>query len=407
MAKFCCTNCFSETEIVKFIESNDQLGNCHYCEARNVPIREVDEVGSFVMQGVLNYYEAAAESVGYESAEGGYQLSTFDIKEILAEQEDIFSDSLEDPSELLEDLVVTDGTPFVIKDPYGPPSGEPDEIGHWEKFCETVKNHQRFTTFLPRKDRDEHDLSEPRNFLPYLVKDYFPELITIIGPGTSIFRARIIEKNKVFEHKDLTSPPLDNSKNNRMSPTGISFFYGGMDPETCIYEIQPSMAEEIAVAEFEVVKRLFILDLSTIIEHPRSIFDSEYSFDYEEHFRPFMEHFRLYISKPIRRFDKELEYVPSQVFTEFIAAQNFRDNWLYIDESGNESDVFLNGVMFKSSIRAEGINITLFRGPDISKVFSDETGAAWLLYKGFCRYRVSEIIVKASSYDPAAEDESY
>lgn len=401
MDRFCCPNCFSEPEIGRFIESNGEVGDCDYCESRSVPICEVEEVGEFVMEGVLRYYEDAANSVGYESAEGGYNLTTFDIEDILTDYEEIFGDSLDDPSELLADLVVNDCTPYVRKNPYGPPSGEPDEVEHWEKFCKTVKGQRRFTAFLQTKDRDDHDLSQPRNLLPYLTRDYFPDLITIIDPETTIFRARIVEKNEAFEHKDLTSPPIDYSKNNRMSPTGISFFYGGMDAETCIHEVQPSIAEEIVVAEFEVVKRLFILNLAATIGHPKSIFDPEYSFDYEENIRPFLEHFQSYISKPIRRFDKEIEYVPSQVFTEFIATHNFRENWLYIDESGSEADVFLGGIMFKSSIRKDGVNITLFRGPDISTDSASEIEDAWLLYKGSSRYRVNKITVKASSYDTA------
>ena len=71
MKKFCCTNCFSEPEIIKFIESYNTLGKCNYCKSTNVNISNVNEVGQFIMEGVERCYEDAANQVGYDSAEGG------------------------------------------------------------------------------------------------------------------------------------------------------------------------------------------------------------------------------------------------------------------------------------------------------------------------------------------------
>jgi hypothetical protein len=48
--------------------------------------------------------------------------------------------------------------------PYGPPSGDPEEIRYWENFCKVVKNQQRFTTFLSLDD-DLYDKNKPANFL--------------------------------------------------------------------------------------------------------------------------------------------------------------------------------------------------------------------------------------------------
>jgi len=37
---------------------------------------------------------------------------------------------------------------YVRKDPYGPISGDPEEIRYWANFCKTAKNKQRFTFFF-------------------------------------------------------------------------------------------------------------------------------------------------------------------------------------------------------------------------------------------------------------------
>ncbi|MFC1837195.1 HEPN-associated N-terminal domain-containing protein, partial [Thermodesulfobacteriota bacterium] len=360
----CCTNCFSEIEINQFIETEEIKGECDYCNSSDVYICDVDSVGQFIIEGIERHYEDAANHVGYCSADGGYQLPTYTISEIILYQEgifDIFGEGLVDPESLLRDLVTDDGTPYVRIDPYGPPSGEPDEIRYWENFCTTVKTKKRFTAFLSSDDEDKFDYGLPNNFLFHLANNYIPNLIHVVPSGTKIYRARINNENKDLSHKDLTSPAPENSRNGRMSPIGISFFYGGMSPKVCIHEVRPDIAEHIEIAEFEVVKELLILNLAIEFEAPKSIFNIDYNFSYEEHFKPVLEHFSRDISKPIRKSDNEIEYIPTQVFTEFIKTINFKDHYYWPDNNGKERDVFVDGIQFHSSIMNGGLNIVLFR----------------------------------------------
>ncbi len=391
----CCTNCFSEFEIINFIESEGVIGDCDYCHSRNVNICDVVDVGSFIMEGVERHYEDAANQVGYDSSEGGYLLPTQDIAEILLEEKDIFGESLDDPYPMLEDLVSNDGTPYVRKDPYGPPSGDPEEIRYWGNFCKTVKTKQRFTTFLSSEDEDQYDHSQPKNFLFHLAHNFMPTLIDVLQPRTKVYRARINNENRKLLYEDLTSPPPQRSRNSRMSPAGISFFYGGLTPEVCIHEVRPSVAENVIVAEFEVIQELFVLNLATAFEARRSIFDPEYSFSYDEYFKPFLEHFVGDISKPIRKTDNEIEYVPTQVLTEFIKAINFKTHYYLPDSNGNGSDIFIDGVLFKSSVMKDGINLVLFRGPEISTTDSANSKGAWLFYKGKKTHQVTGIRVNS------------
>ncbi|MBW2066110.1 MAG: RES domain-containing protein [Deltaproteobacteria bacterium] len=393
MDNYCCINCFSNSEIKRFIESKKEIGDCDYCGSQDVHIREVEEVGSFIMEGVLRYYEDAANQVSYISSEGGYQLPTSDIHEIISDEEAIFSGRLDDPTELLNDLVTNDGTPYVRKDPYGPPSGDPDEIRYWENFCKVIKTQQRFTAFLSCGEEDPYDYGLPSRFLFHLAETYMPTLIDILPKGTTIFRARINKNNQDFQHIDLTSPPSEYAKDSRMSPAGISFFYGGMDHETCIHEVRPDLAENVVVAEFETTQNLLVLDLAMKMEPRASIFNPEYNFFYEEYFKPFLFHFADEISKPLRRTDNKIEYIPAQVFTEFIKTVNFKDHFYLPGDNGKEADVYMNGMQYKSSIRKGGINIVLFRGPDISTDSPEKGKKPWLLYKGKKKYAVTDLRV--------------
>ena len=156
----CCVCCFDEAEIKSFIESFDTIGNCDYCGTKRSNVADVSEVAHFIREGVARVYEDGVHSVGWDSAEGGYQLSTTDMQDIL-EGWGVFSEKLDDPTELLRDFDFFDGLLYVRKDPYGPLSGGEEEIQRWEEFCEQVKHNQRFTillrpSHLDRLDENDH-----------------------------------------------------------------------------------------------------------------------------------------------------------------------------------------------------------------------------------------------------------
>lgn len=382
---FCCKNCFDEEEIIDFVINSKETGECDYCGSENATICSVSLVGDFIKEGFLREYEDAANSVGYCSQDGGYLLSHSTMDEILIHSEEIFSDSLEDPRILLEDLVALDATPYVRKDPYGPSSGEPEEIDKWKNFCEVVTKEKPFTAVYSTKEIYV-DQTHPSNFLPYLAEHLCSHgLIYEINPGIQIYRGRLAGDNKNFQHRDLTSPPLEKTKSNRMSPAGIPFFYGCFDQETCVKEVRPSKGEKVAVATFEIITPLTILDLSEIPDSPEpiSIFNENYGFSFESYFKPFMYHFGNNISKPLSNDDSDWEYRPTQVLTEFIRFHKFQETAFgFLNESETIKPIKVNGIIYKSSLSEGGKNIVLFRGPDISTTSKENGGDSWLFFGG-------------------------
>jgi hypothetical protein len=381
----CCVECFDEPEIKEFIEALEEVGDCDYCDSKGIYIAETSEVADFILEGVERVYEDAVEHVGFDSSEGGYQLTTTSIADIL-EGWGIFSERLDDPTDLLRDFNFDD-VPYVRQDPYGPVSGGEEAITNWEEFCERVKRHQRFTILVPPPS--ESDLmpgdEPPSAFVAEMARWMNQELVNVVVPGVTIYRARIVRGVEQFGNADLTSPPSSAACNNRMSPAGISFFYGALDIDTAIAEVRPSVGDRIAVASFEVCRNLGVLDFS-IIPEPTSPFSDSFAFRFEEFILPFLEHFAEEISKPIRVDDALINYVPTQVFTEYL-------------RFSTDGDGPLDGLVYGSSMRNGGKCVVLFKGPEISSENDCQESDSWLRYKGHSVYEITGVEFQHTQVD--------
>lgn len=391
---YCCVECFSEPLIREFIKDHGDLGECDYCDSENVYTAGVDVVGDFVMAGVNRAYEDPQEHVGYDSEEGKYFIPPTDIYEILIYDHEIFSDKPFDQHKLVSALVQDTIMEYVQRDPYGPPPGHSDEEEYWEKFCLNVKKRKRYTAFYTDNNTDETDLSNPTNFMRSIVEDITADYVRPIEKGTKLFRARIEKRGTKFKHKDLTSPPIELSRHNRMSPAGISFFYGSLEePRTCINEIRPSVGERVVVAEFRVNRKLSVLDLSQDIEKETSIFSKDYSYDHERR-NSFLRLFVAEIAKPIRPMDQEIDYVPTQVFTEFVRWWDYRDIYFWDTNTDKAKPDYIDGMVFPSSLRENGKNIVFFKGPEIS-IKKTKTDTPWLTYRRQQVHQITRVEIVA------------
>jgi hypothetical protein len=389
---YCCVECFSDKIIREFIKECGEIGECEYCDSKKVFTTGVDIVGDFVMRGVNRAYEDPAERVGYESAEGGYLLPTTDIYDILIYVLEIFSEKVDDPYDLIGDMIPDTITEYVQKDPYGPPRGDSDEIYHWERFCKLVKNDKRYTAFMPVKTEHYPWTPHPSALMQTIINDLAEGHLNIIEKGTKIFRARIKKEGATYKHKDLTSPPPRTARNNRMSPAGISYFYGALNPETCISELRPTVGEQVIVAKFIAAKNLLVLDLTETTEEEISVFQEDYSYQYER-ILVFIEHFVSEISKPIRPMDQEIDYVPTQIFTEYLRQWDYED--IYGEEEHKKEGAYIVGLMFKSSLEEGGKNVVLFRGPEISVKTAKTDKPPLLNYRGSQTHNVTRVRIEA------------
>lgn len=212
---------------------------------------------------------------------------------------------------------------------------------------------------------------------------------TTLESGCEFFRARRADTRLPIAawqcQQALGPPPVSRATHSRMSPPGISYLYLSDDVETAVAEIRPNVGWELWVAQFVLEKPVKVFDCTKVPEIKiRRIFDPNY--DHERRWAgDFFDRFTNDISQPPTSKDDLLEYVPTQVFAEYLRARGF------------------DGLRFRSSQNGRGKNVTLFCSPD------DDVAHGYLatrpLFHEWVRLQiVSEVTVTHAAYSIATDE---
>jgi hypothetical protein len=320
--RFVCARCFSDYALAQFATDNATEMHCDYCGRRSKrkPIAvPIDDVLAEISKGIRSEWgNPEGEGVPYETQEGGWQGEVIDSY-------DLFHDEIDDPfdnDDLRQDVIdAFFDNAWCQKHFWSLKPAQALQYS-WEKFVDVVKHQVRYLFSVVRDDDEDHEVIAPSAFL-----ERVGELISEIGlvrdlrKGTKLFRARVHRSDKRYRFaSELGTPPVPSARfSNRMSPAGIPMFYGAFDAETAIAEtFDPQISGEkvVTVGCFESARDFPVLDLTNVPKVP-SIFDSE-----RRHLRPgltFLRGFVYDLKKPIVKDGLEhIEYVPTQIFTEYI-----------------------------------------------------------------------------------------
>ena len=322
--EFVCCDCFENPGLSSFVANNAEEKKCNFCEAEaEVPIAaDMETVATFFRKCIEREYDDAAEHLGYESAEGGYQGRHWDSYELIMEVLDIdLPNDREDKLlnrlvDSLSDRIWCEKNPFDLN---------PRELANfsWEEFCRVVKEERRYFFYDPNFQDDDADFNgneriTPAGTLAKIVEyAHHADLFKMLSPEVPLFRAR--KGSRWTESKDLGPPPNEKARQSRMSPAGIAMMYVSDHPHTALAEIR-SDCRNSTIGCFRLTRPALILDLSEIRTTP-SLFDcvsDAISFD-ERKILPFLNHVRYEMSHPIKQDDRvHLEYVPTQIVTEYL-----------------------------------------------------------------------------------------
>jgi len=150
-------------------------------------------------------------------------------------------------------------------------------------------------------------------------------LIVDAGPGTAIatfYRARAFQSAKRLEEalgrpdRHLGSPPSILARAGRMNAGGISVFYGASDSSVALAEVRPPVGSKVAVARFEIIRPVRLLDLTALSEVSSrgSVFDPELGSRLEH--AMFLCKLSERITKPVMPDDEAFEYLVTQAIAD-------------------------------------------------------------------------------------------
>ena len=371
--KYVCSEHFLDNELQGVIKQEGHRGRCSYCGEKGTVMNMLDFVKMTREKLEMEFEDVdnamlPLEKTVFDDDEDdvpcfhGYAAPS--DSEMYDDTGEVINELLEitDPEALFNDVV--NALPehgWISKYPFV--ASLDDELNiKWKHFAEMVKHQQRFT-FLANKEFDGHP-SEYDNGL----FDILTELGSMIHQfdickrldnATVIFRARPIEKDTPLTFNEITCPPDDCAKQNRMSPAGISMFYGAFDEETARKESTPQTRHDgkgrFLIGQFKQKRPLQLIDLTAL---PRPSFWHQKKQTREA--LAFMRIFHNEIIKRIKPDDRiHKEYVPSQVFTEYLR---------YMFKLEGEIDV--DGLIYKSSV-SESNCVVLFCNQKDSRDYVD------------------------------------
>lgn len=315
-----CGSCVDDYALQSTIDSAAEPSQrCNFCGT--APAAELNVLLDAFVGGLMGEYgDANDEGVYYESREGGYQWHRkWDTWDLINNYWDVLSGPglLEAVKDAVHERV------WVERDFAWPRKDEALQDA-WDRFSHVVKHRQRYVVWL-KEDPDERGFEYSGEIPARKVLEEIGSILEDIGAivdlpeGTRFWRAHPHNAVKPIEHsgKRLGTAPIEDAKRaNRMSPAGIALFYGSADLETAIAEVaNHTDGDTITAGLFETSGSIRVIDLTNLEAVP-SMFDETRGYLR----RPllFLHRFVEEVRKPARRDWEHLDYVPTQVMTEYL-----------------------------------------------------------------------------------------
>lgn len=391
-----CAECLTDYALKVVVQAEEVTGegNCLACDQEtSAPF---DVLLEAFVDGVNFLFEDALNSVMYVSAEGGFVgAENTDSWDLMEQFEDCFE--TENGHLILEEIrsLLDDKTWVNREDPdFGPEA----MLGQaWQNFCNSIKYESRFVFWLDKKSKADLDQHSDA-FTPASALHHVGELIEELHlyksyeAGDVFFRSRTFDKQNPAPSTSRglgTSPAKIALQGNRMSPAGIPMFYASESEVTALAEVSVRMDHNAAsVGTFASTREFNVVDLTDLPPMP-SPFDTEKRD--QRWMISFLNSFVDEISQPIELGRDQVDYVPTQVMTEYL---------LRIHESPKHID----GIRFHSAAHRGGINVAL----DIANenfIERNMEGEASTLQMQLLSHSAYQADVTWTEYDPPLKEQ--
>lgn len=203
-------------------------------------------------------------------------------------------------------------------------------MNYWFKLKEKIKWERRYLIDV--------------NALTELGWDGFFGSQVIMNKNDILYRARLHHDstNSCYTQDAMFCPPKHLSTAGRANPMGIPYLYLSDNKETIIYEVRSAYLDEVSVGEFRISNNISKeVKISDFTEVPTIYHPSEVNKRIKS--RLLKRLISIDLSRPMRRYDSELDYIPTQFICEFIKVYTGVD-----------------GLKFTSSLHNLGNNYVIF-----------------------------------------------
>lgn len=309
-----CKDCFLDEEIRKEVENNStDEGRCDVC-GKSGKRCDISVFTDFFVS-VIQLFKTDINS----------QNTIFSI---LEKDWNIFTDS-QCARTILTEVIRVSGLAVNLEDKVSYSDDIVSRASVWEQLKIEVKENYRY--FVDHEKFDSYaDLSPSAT----------------LKEGAFLFRARITpDGQKKLKPKNMGCPEKGKATAGRANPLGIPYLYLCKDEETTFYEVRSVYLDRLSIGKFQIQRDLNIVDFNSKSSLFLS-FDGTNSLSDTVVQKLIQDAISRDLSKPLRRYDTELEYIPTQLICEYCKRNN------------------ADGICFNSSLHSGGVNYVLFNPED-------------------------------------------
>lgn len=312
-----CINCFNDIEIIQYIQTNFTIeGECDYChDGLHSKLIDINELLDFFAE-FISIFQISPTGV-----------PLFDL---IQNDWNLFSNNAGSRL-LLDDILTSLDAPFHEANTLVSYTNEIIEcVAYWEELKEKIKWENRFLTNIDK--------------LEELHWHHLFNRTVLLSEDELLYRARLHydDNQAVFDTGHMGCPERSKTNAGRANPQGIPYLYLSRTAETTLYEIRATYLDELSVGTFKVNADSEII-LVDFTESVSAFYQGEESISELTKSMLLKRAISADLSKPIRRYDSVLEYIPTQFICEYI-------KYLYSAD----------GIIFDSSLHQGGKNIVLF-----------------------------------------------
>ena len=316
-----CENCVINPSMKLFVQQSGLSATCDYCKTTAICIDDT-KLYEFMFDRACNALLPIEYMSYYEQTMifncGVSEPRVFPLWEFFEDFAQFAVDPfMEYVQEVLPDEKVSSGGDRL----YALNDGHLDENNEfesrWHQFIGSIRHDKRFFNHEAKKFCE--DL-----FAAICEGDELnTELIYELKESDSIFRARIAyntENIKAINSdpvSQLGPVPKEFATSQRMTPTGVSAFYGAFDRNTCLSELRPIVGDAVVSGEFKPNRNLRLLDLNalTSLPAPQDFFASDYL--QKSHAIAFFHELVFQLTRPSSR-NGHHDYLATQVVFEYL-----------------------------------------------------------------------------------------